>query len=302
MKLKVAGGIPLRGTIRASGSKNAAVAAIPAALMAHGPSVLDNVPLIGDVLVFIDILRELGADIKVDPAGSLTIHPNGFQAWQAPYDLVKRLRASYYLVGALLPKFGRVEVALPGGCDIGVRPIDLHLKGLRALGADVSLEHGVIKARAERLRGASIYLDDASVGATINVMMAACLAEGDTVIENAAREPHVADVANYLSAMGARIHGAGTEYIRIKGVRELRGTEHTIIPDEIEAGTYLIAAVASRGEIVVQNVITKHLESVVAKLREVGAQIETNGDWVRVQAPERPRAANVRTLRYPGFP
>ncbi|MEW6546817.1 MAG: UDP-N-acetylglucosamine 1-carboxyvinyltransferase [Bacillota bacterium] len=301
-KLRVVGGRPLHGTIRASGSKNATVAAIPAALLARGPSRLENVPAIGDVHVFINILRELGADISWRGPGMLEINPNGFQCWKAPYDLVKRLRASYYLLGVLLARFGQAEVALPGGCDIGVRPIDLHIKGFRALGAEVSLEYGVVKARAERLRGATIYLDDASVGATINIMLAACVAEGTTVIENAAREPHVADVANYLNAMGARIHGAGTEFIRIQGVPYLVGGEHAIIPDEIEVGTYMMAAVATGGEVCIENAIAKHLEAVAAKLRETGAEVETNGDWIRVRGPRRPRAANVRTLRYPGFP
>ncbi|MDI6894203.1 MAG: UDP-N-acetylglucosamine 1-carboxyvinyltransferase [Bacillota bacterium] len=301
-KLRVVGGRPLHGTIRASGSKNATVGAIPAALLARGPSRLENVPAIGDVHVFIDILRELGAEIHWRGPGVLEINPNGFRSWKAPYDLVKRLRASYYLLGVLLARFGQAEVALPGGCDIGVRPVDLHLKGFRALGAEVSLEYGVVKARADKLRGATIYLDDASVGATINIMLVACVAEGTTVIENAAREPHVADAANYLNAMGARIHGAGTEFIRIQGVPHLVGAEHAIIPDEVEVGTYMMAAVATGGDISIENAIAKHLEAVAAKLRETGAEVETNGDWIRVKGPGRPRAANVRTLRYPGFP
>jgi UDP-N-acetylglucosamine 1-carboxyvinyltransferase len=278
------------------------VGAIPAALLARGPSRLENVPAIGDVHVFIDILRELGAEIHWRGPGVLEINPNGFRSWKAPYDLVKRLRASYYLLGVLLARFGQAEVALPGGCDIGVRPVDLHLKGFRALGAEVSLEYGVVKARADKLRGATIYLDDASVGATVNIMLAACVAEGTTVIENAAREPHVADAANYLNAMGARIHGAGTEFIRIQGVPHLVGAEHAIIPDEVEVGTYMMAAVATGGDISIENAIAKHLEAVAAKLRETGAEVETNGDWIRVKGPGRPRAANVRTLRYPGFP
>ncbi len=301
-KLVVEGGVPLRGVVRVSGSKNAAVAVLPAALLATGTSSLENLPQITDVQNFIRILADLGVEISPGPNGSVRVDPNGFTAARAPYQLVKRLRASYYLLGVLLAKFGRAEVALPGGCDIGPRPIDQHLKGFRALGADVVMEHGVIKARARRLRGAPVYLDVVSVGATINIMLAATLADGLTVIENAAKEPHIVDLANYLNAMGARVQGAGTDVIRIRGVRELRGTTHPLIPDDIEAATYLLAAVATRGDVAVENVIPKHLESVMAKLRETGAEVIENGDWVRVVAAARPRAANVKTLPYPGFP
>ncbi|HAI21556.1 MAG TPA: UDP-N-acetylglucosamine 1-carboxyvinyltransferase [Clostridiales bacterium UBA8153] len=301
-KLIIQGGTPLQGTVRISGSKNAAVAAIPAALLASGASSLENLPQIKDVENFVGILTDLGAEIRVQESGSVSIHPNGFATHRAPYEQVKRLRASYYLLGVLLARFGRAEVALPGGCDIGPRPIDQHLKGFKALGAEVSLEHGVVKAAARRLRGAPVYLDVVSVGATINIMLAATLAEGLTTIENAAREPHIVDLANYLNAMGARVQGAGTDVIRIRGVRELHGTSHAIIPDDIEASTYLMAGVATRGDVTVDNVIPKHLEAVMAKLREIGAEVMENGDWVRVACRGRPRAANIKTLPYPGFP
>lgn len=301
-KFVIQGGTPLRGTVRVSGSKNAAVAAIPAALLASGPSNLENLPDIKDVQNFIRILGDLGAEIQVNGSRGVTIHPNGFETYRAPYEQVKRLRASYYLLGVLLARFGRAEVALPGGCDIGPRPIDQHLKGFRALGAEVTLEHGVVKAEARRLRGAPVYLDVVSVGATINIMLAATLAEGMTTIENAAKEPHIVDLANYLNAMGARVQGAGTDVIRVRGVCELQGTAHAVIPDDIEAATYLMAAVATRGDVVVENVIPKHLESVMAKIREVGAEVVENGDWVRVIGTGRPRSANIKTLPYPGFP
>ena len=302
-KLVVQGGIPLKGVVTIAGSKNASVAAVPAALLASGPSRLDNVAAIGDVANFVKILAELGAEIDLSgPKRQITINPNGFSATVAPYELVKQLRASCYLLGVLLAKFGRAEVALPGGCDIGPRPIDQHLKGFKALGADVSLEHGVVKLTARKLTGAPIYLDVVSVGATVNIMMAATLAEGVTTIENAAKEPHVVDLANYLNAMGARVQGAGTDVIRIRGVKELRGSAHSIIPDDIEAATYLLAGVASRGEVTVENVIPKHLESVMAKLREAGAEVEENGDWVTARGSNGLKAVNIKTLPYPGFP
>lgn len=232
----------------------------------------------------------------------MTISPNGFASHVAPYDLVRKLRASYYLMGVLLAKFGKAEVGLPGGCDIGPRPIDQHLKGFRALGAEASVEGGVVRLYANELVGAPLYLDMPSVGATINIMLAACLAKGTTIIENAAKEPHVVDLANCLNSMGARIHGAGTDIIRIKGVKSLKGTSHSIIPDDMEGATYMMMAVATGGDVEIQGVITKHLEPVVAKLKEAGASIEQNGDFVRVVGPERPRPVNVKTLPYPGFP
>lgn len=233
--------------------------------------------------------------VKIDPAG--------FSARAAPYELVKRLRASYYLLGVLVAKFGRAEVALPGGCEIGIRPVDQHLKAIRALGAEVTMEHGVIRASAPRgLVGTAVYLDVVSVGATINLMLAATGAKGTTVIGNAAKEPHIVDLANYLNAMGAKIQGAGTDVIRVKGMRDLSGARHAVIPDDIEAGTYLLAGVATRGCVTVRDVITKHLEPLKAKLLEMGVRVVDEGDAMTVEARHRPKAVSVRTLPYPGFP
>ncbi|HHT85686.1 MAG: UDP-N-acetylglucosamine 1-carboxyvinyltransferase [Bacillota bacterium] len=300
-KLVIQGRNKLKGRVKIGGSKNSSVAIIPAVLLGDGPSTLENVPAIRDVQVFAQILKDLGALVSLNQ-NTMTISPNGFASHVAPYDLVRKLRASYYLMGVLLAKFGKAEVGLPGGCDIGPRPIDQHLKGFKALGAAVSLEGGVVRLHANKLQGAPIYLDIPSVGATINIMLAACMAEGTTLIENAAKEPHVVDLANCLNAMGARIHGAGTDIIRIRGVKSLKGTSHSVIPDDIESATYMMAAVATAGDVEVEGVITKHLEPVVAKLREAGASIEQNGDYIRVIGPERPDPVNVKTLPYPGFP
>ncbi|MCL6580175.1 MAG: UDP-N-acetylglucosamine 1-carboxyvinyltransferase [Firmicutes bacterium] len=307
-KLVVRGGQRLVGRVRAGGRKNSAVAVLPAAaLLVDGPSVLDNVPDIQDVAVFCEILQAMGAGIEVRPGNGsepqrLLIRP-GVGGDKAPPDrLVKRLRASYYLLGVLLARFGRAEVPFPGGCDIGTRNIDQHIKGFTALGATVWVEHGVVKAEARRLVGAPVYLDVVSVGATINIMLAATLAEGTTIIENAAKEPHVVDLANYLNAAGARVKGAGTDTIKITGVERLAGADHALIPDEIEAATYMIAAAATGGDVTVENVIPKHLESVTAKLAETGATVEENGDSIRVVSTDRPRPVTVKTLPYPGFP
>lgn len=300
--MMVKGGKPLKGCVRVAGRKNAAVAVIPAAIMGSGPSVLENVPDIGDVYTYAEILRELGVDVEVTAPGRWRISANGIAKTGAPYPLVKKLRASYYLLGVLLARHGEAEVPLPGGCDIGFRPIDQHLKGLRALGAEIDMEHGVIRARARRLTGASIYLDTVSVGATINIMLAAAMADGTTVIENAARESHVVDVANFLNAMGGRVSGAGTDVIKIKGAEKLSGAEHAIIPDEIEAATYMIAAAATGGEVEVQGIIPKHLEPVSAKLREAGMEVTEDGDAVFVRGTGRPKSLNIKTLPYPGFP
>ncbi|QUL97879.1 MAG: UDP-N-acetylglucosamine 1-carboxyvinyltransferase [Candidatus Fermentithermobacillus carboniphilus] len=300
-KLIIEGKKRLSGEVRIGGSKNSSVALIPAALLGEGPSTLDNVPLIRDVQVFAQILKDLGASVTLD-RNTMTVAPNGFSSHVAPYDLVRKLRASYYLMGVLLAKFGKAEVGLPGGCDIGPRPIDQHLKGFRALGAEVTVEGGVVKLFAKKLTGAPVYLDIPSVGATINIMLAASLAEGTTVIENAAKEPHVVDLANFLNAMGGRVLGAGTDVIRIKGVKRLHGAPHSVIPDDMEAATYMMAAVATGGDVEVKGVITKHLEPVTAKLKEAGAVIEQNGDYIRVIGPERPNPVNVKTLPYPGFP
>jgi len=306
-KLVVTGGSRLRGRVRAGGRKNSAVAILPAALLADGLSVIENVPAIQDVSIYCDILRSLGVGVDLVPGngaeGPRAIVDPSRLAWQAlPQELITRLRASYYLLGVLLAKYGRAEVPFPGGCDIGSRPIDQHIKGFTALGARVKVEHGVVKAEATRLVGAPVYLDVVSVGATINIMLAATLATGTTVIENAAKEPHVVDLANYLNAAGAKVKGAGTDIIRITGVDRLSGVTHSLIPDEIEAATYMIAAVATGGDVVVENVIPKHLESVSAKLVETGATVVENGDSINVIGNGRPRPVTVKTLAYPGFP
>jgi len=301
-KLVVRGRKPLKGEVAVGGSKNSSVAIVPAALLGDSVCTLDNLPRIDDVRVFAQILRDLGAQVQMDGT-TMTVSPNGFASYVAPFDLVRKLRASYYLMGVLLAKFGRAEVGLPGGCDIGPRPIDQHLKGFRALGAETAVEGGVVKLYASAgLRGAPIYLDIPSVGATINIILAASRAEGTTVIENAAKEPHVVDLANFLNAMGGRVQGAGTDVIRVRGVKKLAGASHSVIPDDMEAATYMMGAAATGGDVLIKNVITKHLEPVTAKLREAGATIDENGDYVRVVGPARPRAVNVKTLPYPGFP
>ncbi|MGI6151315.1 MAG: UDP-N-acetylglucosamine 1-carboxyvinyltransferase [Christensenellales bacterium] len=306
-KLKIRGGKPLFGTVLVSGAKNAAVGILPAALMATGGCVIENLPDIEDVRLFADIFRKMGADVEFDGA-AMNISGEGMSNPTADFDLVGRMRASYYLLGSMLGRFGRAEVALPGGCFIGVRPIDLHIKGMEALGATTKVERGVLKAEAKNgLRGADIYLDTVSVGATINIMLAAVWAEGQTVIANAAKEPHVVDVANFLNCIGASVKGAGTDVIRINGGRPLKGCSYAIIPDQIEAGTYMIAAAAAGGDVTVRNVIPTHLEAVTAKLMEMGYSV-TEGDdgrefFIQVKSDgQRPRGVNVRTLPYPGFP
>jgi UDP-N-acetylglucosamine 1-carboxyvinyltransferase len=300
-RMLIRGGKRLTGEVVIGGSKNSSVALIPATLLGEGTSTLECVPMINDVLVFSEILNNLGAIVSLKDH-TMTIAPNGFSSYIAPYDLVKKLRASYYLLGVLLAKFGRAEVGLPGGCDIGPRPIDQHLKGFRALGAEAKVEGGVVKLTARKLQGAPIYLDIPSVGATINIMLAACKAEGITTIENAAKEPHVVDLANFLNAMGAKIKGAGTDVVRIRGVKTLQGAPHSVIPDDMESATYMMTAVATGGDVKIRNVIPKHLEPVTAKLREAGAIVEENGDHIRVVAPQRPKPVNIKTLPYPGFP
>jgi UDP-N-acetylglucosamine 1-carboxyvinyltransferase len=300
-KLSIQGGHPLSGQVRVSGRKNSAVAVIPAALLADGPTRLDNIPAIGDVAAYIAILRAMGARVTEEP-GALTIESNGLDMHAVPYERMTQMRASYYVLGVLLGKYGEAEIPLPGGCDIGQRPIDQHIKGLRALGAEVEISHGVVRAQSRRLQGARIYLDVTSVGATINLMLAACRAEGTTVIENAAKEPHVVDLATLLNAMGGHVVGAGTDAIRIHGTEALHGVEHAIIPDEIEAATWLLAAAASGGDVTVQGVIPRHLEPIAAKLREAGVHVEEDGDMVRAASRGSLRAVSVKTLPYPGFP
>lgn len=301
-RLRINGGKRLVGTVGVGGAKNAALAILPAALLADGPCVIDNLPYIDDVIGLAEILEELGAKVNLSRSGKIIIDGTSVTEYKAPYDMVKCMRASYYLLGVLLGKSGRAEIAFPGGCEIGARPIDQHIKGFEAMGAKVDIEHGVIKARADKLIGSEIYLDVVSVGATINIMLAAVKAEGLTTIVNAAKEPHVVDLANFLNSMGANVKGAGTDIIKIRGVKKLTGCEYTIIPDQIEAGTFMIAAVATAGDIVVTGVIPKHLESISAKLLEMGAEVIEGDDYIRVRGNSRPRRVNIKTLPYPGFP
>lgn len=296
----VRGGVRLVGEVSANGSKYVALSALPAALLANSPVIIENLPDLSDVRVFCDILRGLGATVTFEN-GVATIDPTGLKSGIADSGLVKKLRASYYLLGVLLARFGEAEVALPGGDDIGPRPIDQHLKGFKALGAEASIEHGNIKVYAQKLTGASIYMDVASVGATINIMLTAVLAEGQTVIVNAYQAPWIIDLANMLNAMGARVFGAGTETIRIQGVKELHGCRHYIIPDQSEAATLMIASALTCGDITLQNIIPMHLDAVTAKLRETGAVVVIGEDSIRVIGPSRPTAVNVKTLPYPGF-
>jgi len=302
----IQGGNPLEGTVTISGAKNAAVAIIPAAILAGETCVLENLPFIEDVVTLKEILTNMGASVSFSPGGSMRIDPSGIGSYSVTFDMVSSLRASYYLLGALLGRYGHAELALPGGCVIGPRPIDQHIKGMRALGAEVVLEDGLVKARADKLVGAEIYFDIVSVGATINVMLAAVTAEGQTVLANAAKEPHVVDVANFLNMMGARVKGAGTDVIRITGVKRLHGCNYAIIPDQIEAGTFMIAAAACGGDVIIRNVIPTHLEAISAKLMESGAAV-TEGDngrefFIEVKSAGRARAVNIKTLPYPGFP
>lgn len=293
---------PLRGVLRSGGRKNSALGVLPAALLGEAPIRIDNVPLIADVAVMVQMLRSAGASVEADGEHALCVRPAAFGPRPLDAESAGRLRASYYLLGACLGRFGQADVPMPGGCDIGARPIDQHLKGFVAMGAEVEVAHGRIRARARRLHGAHIYLDVTSVGASINLMLAAVGAEGTTVIENAAKEPHVVDVATLLLAMGASVVGAGTDVIKIRGRAALHGCQHTLIPDEIEAATYMIAAAGTGGDVVVENVIPRHLEPVAAKLGEAGAEVTVAAESIRVRGPERCRAANVKTLPYPGFP
>jgi UDP-N-acetylglucosamine 1-carboxyvinyltransferase len=301
--LLVSGGKrPLRGTVKISGAKNAAVAIIPAAVLTSAPVRLENLPEISDIQFLVEILQSLGVRADWPEPGVLLLDSSRLHSCEAPFELANKLRASYYLFGALSGRLGRAEVPVPGGCDLGPRPIDQHLKGLAALGAKVEVSHGLVKIAAKSLRGNIVYLDMVSVGATINLMLAAVRARGKTVIENAAKEPEIVDVANFLNALGARIRGAGTEVIKITGVEELGGGVHSVIPDRIEAGTFMFAAAATLGEVLLLDVIPKHLDPVIAKLREMGVAVEVSGDHVRVSGQGTPRAVNLKTFPYPGFP
>ncbi len=296
------GGRRLCGEVDISGAKNAAVAILPAALLTKGRCRIENVPDIKDVNHILEIMRQLGATYEKIDRNTIEIDGSGVNQWVAEYEIVKRMRASYYLVGALLGRFKKAKVAMPGGCNFGERPIDQHTKGFEALGAKVSLQQGMFDLEAEKLCGNAIYMDVVSVGATINIMIAAVLAEGLTVIENAAKEPHVVDVANFLNSMGANIKGAGTDVIRIMGVEELGSCTYALIPDQIEAGTFMMAAAASGGDVLVKNVIPKHLDAISAKLVEMGVEIEEYDDAIRVKRSGVLHKANVKTLPYPGFP
>ena len=301
-RLLIKGGKKLAGSVRISGAKNAAVAILPAVLLTDEICVIENLPYIDDVIVLSEILTELGAKVKLDSNGRMTIDPSNVKGYTANYEMVSRMRASYYLLGVLLGRFGRANVALPGGCEIGERPIDQHIKGFEALGANIDIENCIIHARADELVGSEIYLDIVSVGATINIMLAAVKANGTTTIVNAAKEPHIVDVANFLNTMGANVKGAGTDTIKIVGVKELKGCEYTIIPDQIEAGTFMVAAAATGGDVTVEGVIPKHLEAITAKLLETGAKVIEGDEDVRVIGCTDPRGVNIKTLPYPGFP
>ena len=298
----IKGGNPLVGEVEIGGAKNAALAILAAAIMTDETVHIENLPDVRDINVLLEAIKEIGA--TVDRIGPTEVKIAGATIGNitVEYEYIKKIRASYYLLGALLGKYKNAEVPLPGGCNIGSRPIDQHLKGFRALGASVDIIHGAVVAKAEHLTGKHIFMDMVSVGATINVMMAAAMAQGNTTIENAAREPHVVDVANFLNSMGANIKGAGTDVIRIKGVEKLHRTEYSIIPDQIEAGTFMFAAAATGGDVTVKNVIPKHLEATTAKLEEIGCEVEEFDDAVRVRAPKRLHRTHVKTLPYPGYP
>jgi len=296
------GGNSLVGEVEIGGAKNAALPILAASIMTDETVHIDNVPDVRDTNVLMDAMGSIGIIVNKEDRHRITINAANIGSTVVCDDNIKKIRASYYLIGAMLGKYKTAEVTLPGGCDIGCRAIDQHIKGFRALGAEVILEHGMIKTRAQRLTGSHIYMDVVSVGATINVMLAATMAEGKTIIENAAKEPHVVDVANFLNSMGANIKGAGTDVIRIKGVPKLHGTDYTIVPDQIEAGTFMLAAAATKGDITVKNVIPKHLESITAKLLEIGCEVMEQGDQVRVVCSRPLKHTHIKTLPYPGFP
>lgn len=303
-KYIINGGKPLNGEITISGAKNAAVAIIPAALMVEGVCRIENIPQISDVTMLLNILKQMGAEIRTVNRHTMDIDCSGVRTHEATFDMMRRIRASYYLIGALLGRFGKANVAMPGGCNFGgVRPIDQHIKGFTAMGASIDVKNGIVCADTpSQLQGASIYLDVVSVGATINIMLAAALAEGRTVIENAAKEPHIVDLANFLNSMGADIRGAGTNVIKIKGVRKLTGGFYSIIPDQIEAGTFMAAVAGTGGEVTIKNVIPKHLECISVKLREMGVGVEDLEDAVVVRRDGPIHKTTVKTLPYPGFP
>lgn len=298
----IKGGNPLVGEVEIGGAKNAALAILAAAIMTDETVRIENLPDVNDINVMLEAIAEIGAIVQRIDRHTVKINGGTIRDFDIEYDYIKKIRASYYLLGALLGKYRRAEVALPGGCNIGSRPIDQHLKGFRALGADVDIEHGKIVAEADKLYGTHLYFDVVSVGATINVMMAAAMADGLTIMENVAKEPHVVDVANFLNSMGANIRGAGTDVIKIRGVKSLHKTEYSIIPDQIEAGTFMFAAAATRGDVTVLNVIPKHLDATISKLIDIGCEVEEFDDAVRVVSKGRLRSTQVKTLPYPGYP
>jgi UDP-N-acetylglucosamine 1-carboxyvinyltransferase len=302
-KLVITGKTPLKGEVVISGAKNAAVAIIPATLLINGICTIENLPNISDVKLYCDILTELGAKINWNTEHEITIDTRDVNPDNIPLETTRKFRASYYLLGALLGRSKHAKVGIPGGCNLGARPIDQHIKCFEALGATVDVSNGNITAKAKKLKGTSVYMDVVSVGATINAMLAAVLAEGTTVIDNAAKEPHIVDVANFLNTMGADIRGAGTDIIKVNGVKELNGNAtYSVVPDQIEAGTFMLAAIASKGDIIIKNCITKHLESIIAKVVEIGGNVDANGDHLRVWYTKRTHKANIKTLPYPGFP
>ena len=298
----IKGGNPLVGEVEIGGAKNAALPILAASVMTDETVYIENMPDVRDTNVLLSAMENIGVIVKRTDRHKVTLNASNISELVVEDENIKKIRASYYLIGALLGKYKHAEVALPGGCDIGCRAIDQHIKGFRALGADVKIEHGLIKTQAEHLRGSHIYMDVVSVGATINIMMAAVMAEGTTIIENSAKEPHVVDLANFLNSMGANIKGAGTDVIRIRGVEMLHSTNYSIVPDMIEAGTYMFAAAATRGDILIKNVIPKHLEAITAKLEEIGCEVEEFDDAVRVISAKKLRRTHVKTLPYPGYP
>ena len=298
----IKGGNPLYGEVEIGGAKNAALAILAAAIMTDETVTIDNLPNVRDINVLLQAIEEIGAHVERVDIHKVKINGSFIRGVNVDNEFIRRIRASYYLIGALLGKYKHAEVALPGGCDIGSRPIDLHMKGFRSMGADIDIAHGLVIARAKELKGTHIYMDKVSVGATINIMMAAAMADGKTVIENAAKEPHVVDVANFLNSMGANIRGAGTDVIRIVGVEKLHATEYSVIPDQIEAGTFMFAVAAAGGNVLVKDVIPKHLEATTAKLLEVGCKVEEFDDSVRVISDGHLKHTQVTTLPYPGFP
>ncbi len=303
-KYIINGGKALHGEVEISGAKNAAVAIIPAALMVDGVCHIENIPQISDTDMLLTILKELGAKVRFINKSTIEMDCTNVRYQDAPYDLMRKIRASYYLIGAMLGRFGSAKTTMPGGCNFGVRPIDQHIKGMTALGAEVNVKNGFVYADARdgRLHGARIYLDKVSVGATMNIILAAALAQGRTVIENAAREPHIVDLANFLNSMGADVRGAGTDTVKVNGVDRLHGGSYAIIPDQIEAGTYMVAAAATGGEVLIKNVIPRHLECISAKLRETGTIVQEYEDSVLVKGASTLRKVNIKTLPYPGFP